>query len=471
MNVVKKTTLTCLFAALMTAAFAQTTNRINFELKGYGSGTVKILGVYGDQNYLLDTARMTNGNVSFISKDSIPQGLYYVLLPDGKNFQILVANGENNFTIRTRLDNLILGIEAEGSLENQLLADGNRYQAALETKFNALTQQLQTTQPNTPQYVEIQQQQNALLAERDAKLAELKAKHPNSLYVNFKTGGQNPKLRMTYLPDGRLDSAKVMVNYRYDYWDGYNFSDSRLIRTPVFVNKLKRYILELTPQRADSVVASAEHVLSLAKVNDGIFKDCLNWILANYKPGQSKLMDGEDVYSFLVLKYMTADRFPEIEAKDLALTQQRAVEMRASLLGMKGQDVWGTDKNGVKKSLYDIKTRFKVVFIYNPECEHCQEQAPDLRRIYDSWKARGLEVFSIAANAKSVDEWQKFAKKYNVNWIDVIDSRLESKYHLKYYIDITPEVYVLDQDFRIIAKNLKTNQIEGVLIEHLAKNQ
>lgn len=66
---------------------------------------------------------------------------------------------------------------------------------------------------------------------------------------------------------------------------------------------------------------------------------------------------------------------------------------------------------------------------------------------------------------------KKFAKKYNVNWIDVIDSRLESKYHLKYYIDITPEVYVLDQDFRIIAKNLKTNQIEGVLIEHLAKNQ
>jgi peroxiredoxin len=466
-----KTFLTILLASTLSLTWAQVTTRINFQFKGYGEGTAKMLGVFGDQNFLLDTARMSaDGSVTFIQKDSFPQGMYYVLLPDGKNIQIFVANGENNFTIRTQRDNLSLGIQSEGSLENQLASEGNRYQAALETKYNALAQQQRSVAPNTPQYTEIQNQLNALLAERDAKMAELATKYPNSLYAHFKVGGQNPKLRMSYFPDGRLDSPRVMVNYRYDFWDGYEFSDSRLIRTPVFVNKIKRYITELTPQSPDSLIAATEYLLSKAQVNESVLKDCLNWILAQYKPGLSKIMDGEAVYSHLVLKYMTAQRFPEIEAKDLSSTREKAENMRLSLLGMKGQNVWGYDKNGTKRSLYDIKARFKVLFIYNPECEHCQEQAPELRRTYEAWKSRGLEVYSIASGIKNVEEWQGFAKKFNVNWIDVVDSQLESLYHHKYFIDITPEVYVLDQNFKIIAKNIKTSQIEEILVRESQNN-
>jgi thiol-disulfide isomerase/thioredoxin len=465
-------TFTILFTALFTAVFAQNTTRIHFQIQGYTEGTAKLLGYYGDQTYLLDTAKIAaDGKVSFTQKDSFPQGLYYLLLPDSKNIAVFVANGENDFTLRADRNNLPLSIKPEGSLENELYYEGVRYQAALEAKYNALVQQIRNLQPNTPQYEAVTKQQTELLAERDAKLATQAVQYPNSLYVHFKVGGQNPKFRMEYLPDGRLDSAKVMVNYRYDFWNGYDFSDQRLIRTPVFINKIKRYINELTPQIPDTIINVTEHMLSKAQVNENSFKDCLNWVLAQYKPSLSKLMDGEAVYSYLVLKYMTAERFTDIETKDLVATRQKAEEMRSSLLGMKGQNIWGTDKNNTKRSLYDLKNRFKIVYIYNPDCEHCQEMTPDLRKVYDKWKPMGLEIFSIASAAKNIEEWQNFAKKYGVNWVDVWDPQISSLYHQKYFIDITPELYVLDQNFRIIGKNLKPNQLNDFLQDELRKNQ
>ena len=70
----------------------------------------------------------------------IREGLYYLLTPDKNNFQFFIAGGENDFTLKTSKDNLVLGMTVEGSVENQLLFDNAKYQSALEAKYNALNQ-------------------------------------------------------------------------------------------------------------------------------------------------------------------------------------------------------------------------------------------------------------------------------------------------------------------------------------------
>ena len=82
-----------------------------------------------------------------------------------------------------------------------------------------------------------------------------------------------------------------------------------------------------------------------------------------------------------------------------------------------------------------------------------------MRAFYDTWKSRGIEVFSIVANAKNREEWLSFQKKYLINWTDIFDPQLESRYHEKYFVDITPELYVLDRNNKIIGKNLKPEQL------------
>ena len=469
MNIFKTCLLICLlpFAILS----AQKTTKINFKISGYAEGgTVKLLGCLFDQNYLADTAKLAaDGRVSFTNVVGFKEGFYYLLTPDKNNFQFFIANGENNFTLKTSKDNLVLGMIVEGSTENQLLYDNARFQATLEAKYNAINQQVRQLQPNTPQYIDLTKQMQDLLNDRDARLQKLKEEHPNALFTKFKWAGQNPKVRIVYRPNGSIDSAITMYNYRIDWWHDVDFTDGRLMRTPVFFTKIKRYIQEFTAQHQDSLIIASDYLLDKTLANNDLFNAAASWIAGLYKPGTSKLMDGEAVYSHIVLKYFTAENVQGVPKEELESTRKRAAEMQPSLLGKIGQDIWGTDKNNQRRNLYSLKSTFKIVFIYNPDCEHCQEETPKLRDFYDKWKAKDVEIFSVVANAKNREEWLDFQKKYGINWTDVYDPQLESRFHEKYFVDITPELYILDKNNVIIAKNLKPEQLPEVLQIELAK--
>ena len=136
--------------------------------------------------------------------------------------------------------------------------------------------------------------------------------------------------------------------------------------------------------------------------------------------------------------------------------------MSASLLNKVGPDVVSVDPNGQTKSIYGIKKPYIIVFMYDPKCEHCQEETPKLKQFYEEWKNKGVEVFAIVLNAKD-QEWRDFIKKYQIqNWINVHDPTNASIY-AKYYVDITPEMYVLNKDRKIIGKNLKVEQLKIIL--------
>ena len=49
--------------------------------------------------------------------------------------------------------------------------------------------------------------------------------------------------------------------YRLAFWDNVDLSDTRLLYTPVLVNKLKKFILELTPQHPDSIIRQADYII------------------------------------------------------------------------------------------------------------------------------------------------------------------------------------------------------------------
>ena len=96
--------------------------------------------------------------------------------------------------------------------------------------------------------------------------------------------------------------------------------------------------------------------------------------------------------------------------------------------------------------------------MYNPDCEHCQEETPKLKAFYDSWKRNGLGVFAIAIDTDDA-KWNDYINKVGIQeWVNVHDPTNKSIYG-KYFVDVTPELYLLNPDRKIIGKNLKTHQV------------
>ncbi len=429
-----------------------------FNLKNQPSGKTKLVGMFEDQRFIVDSAVIdANGHFEIKRKKLLPQGFYYFILPGQKALQFLLDR-DQIFEFSGDMANIATTAKVKGSRCVELFYDGMKFDATsgLGAKIQAVAPRLKG-KPNSPEFQSALKEYNRLLDQVDAKIASYQKSDPDNFFTKFKVGGQNPRLKYPIKANGLLDTTKQVYDYRVHFWDGYDFAEKDLLRTPVFANKIKRFFKELIPLQQDSIIKYTDKLVLQAGDNPAYFRAITNWVALQFEPAHTNLMDGEAVYSHIIGKYFTDEKATWSTPEDLKKLRARASEMTQSLIGKKAGNVTANDKNGKSQTLYDLKGDVIVVFIYSPDCEHCQKQAPILKQIYKEWHPKGVDVFSIAANTTE-KEWRDFDARFHFPWVDIFDATNASWYP-KYFVDITPEVYVLDKNRKIVAKNINVKQL------------
>ncbi len=434
---------------------------IKISIKGAQPGNVRLIGIYTDRQYLADSAKIdASGTVHIKRAEPFKSGLLYVALNKGGAIQLLLDK-DQTFTMSTDINDLVGAMQVQGNIDNEVFYKSLKMESAQQGEISALSQQMKGQAEGSPQFLAAKKQRDALVATRKANLEALFKEYPNSFFTTFKKAGQNPEVRDIRLPDGTLDEVGRVHAYRTEFWDNVDFSDERLLHTPVISNKLKRYIKELTPQHPDSIISAASFLVNKSLEYPTYFQYFANWITMQYDPKETTLMDPQAVYVYMIQNYFTEDRAFWSNPAEVQALQTRAYEMASSLIGQKAPDVISTDQFGKQKSIYEMTAPYIIVYMYNPQCEHCQEQTPKLVQFYKEWKSKGVDVFAIAIDTNDT-EWKDYIKKTGMTFTNVHDPTNKSIY-AKYYVDQTPELYVLNKDRIIIGKNLKVNQVETII--------
>ncbi len=466
-----KFTLTFLFLLTFSgSAFSQKPDStlIDVQMEGLPTGIARLVGTYGEQNFIIDSAQVSaDGHFVIRRKHPLPAGFYSFLLPGQKNFAILLDQADQFGTLRARLPDIVGTMQVSGLPNTDLLFQTFRYQIRQEPELKQLADVLTKSAPNSPEFQQAKSRQTQLLEERKVYLEGIYKANPTAFFTKFKIAGQNPELVDFRKTNGDLDTLRQLIHYRSHFWDGVDFTDERLLRTPVIVNKLRRYIKELTPQKPDSIIVAADGIIDRVLPHRPYFQFIANWICLQYENTKTTVMDGEAVYVHVIRKYMTRERAFWSNAQDVESLQKHVGEMEASLMGRKGPDVRAQNAEGVYKSIYEMTAPVIVVFMYSPDCEHCQEDAPKIEAIYKQWKDKGVDFYGISVNTTDA-EWRAFLKKNNFSFTNVFDPTNRAIYG-KYFVDITPELYVLNKNRIIVAKNLHAEQLEEVFRRELKK--
>ncbi len=444
--------------------------QIRCKVEGLKSGTVKLISVYGDQNLFVDsTFSNDKGEFEWIRKKMYHPGYYYLILPDYTNFH-MILDSDQEFTMSTSKEDLIGMMKINSSIDNQLLYESLKLQLIHEERMDSLNAVRNAAPKDSLVLKQYDREVKRIMEEKKKQLDGFIKKYPNVFFVQFKQAGQNPEPVDIRNEKGEIDRDRQLELFRQAYWDHMDLSDSRLLYTPVLINKLKKFILELTPQQPDSIIRQADYIIKKSLVNKENFQFISNWIALNYEPTKTKVMDGEAVFVYILDKYFTKDYAFWMDEKELAAIKKKVFEMRSSCLGCQGQDVVSTDLNGNTRSIYELKEDFVIVYMYDPDCDHCQKETPELVQFYKEWKSKGVEVFAIVLNSTD-QKWRDFVKKYQTDlWINVHDPTNRSIY-AKYFVDITPEIYVLNKERKIIGKNLKPDQIKLIIERELQKSK
>lgn len=88
--------------------------------------------------------------------------------------------------------------------------------------------------------------------------------------------------------------------------------------------------------------------------------------------------------------------------------------------GSVAPDFKGVTLNGDTLSLHGIKARVKLLDFWASWCEPCRRETPNVRKIYQKYHDKGLEIIGVSLDDKK-QEWAKAMKNDKVTWPNVSD--------------------------------------------------
>jgi peroxiredoxin len=132
-----------------------------------------------------------------------------------------------------------------------------------------------------------------------------------------------------------------------------------------------------------------------------------------------------------------------------------------NLIGKTAPDLNLESVDGEFFRLHQVKAKMTVLLIFEPDCSHCKVFVPEFhQKVYQKFKNKGLEVYAIYS-MDNKNEWTEFLTRHDLyDWINVWDENHLSRFKILYDARKTPGVYVLDENKKIVAKNMTTEQLQ-----------
>ena len=208
--------------------------------------------------------------------------------------------------------------------------------------------------------------------------------------------------------------------------------DTRILNSRLLKNKLDVYFNNyMSDQNAKAICQNIDDLIS--KTNDcHEVRDYILWYL------YSKYFNNDLIYIHLSDNY-----FSELEINNLTQNIRNEIINRADILrnitiGSVSPTFTYTDDDGNQIDLSEINAKTIVLFFYKPDCQKCIREKRILGEIKN--KQENLEILYINISED--------------NYSNVSQGIIN-----QYDIATTPTIYVLDNDKRIIAKNIKAEEI------------
>lgn len=445
---------------------------IQFQIKNINKDQVLLAHYYGDKQYIDDTLSVNANGFAKIQADTLmPQGIYMIVLSPSQYFEVLIGD-DQQFTFTTDTTDYIRSLKFEGSEANSGFQEYQLFMLEQNTRSTALRKRMQESQKNTDSLEVIRNEMKQLDAQVKEKWADLQARYPNSMLSVLIDGMRNPEIPEFEIDPAieNQDSARWFMSYNYNkqhFWDGIDFSDERLLYTPIFHRKLNHYYKNILIPNPDTVITYIDKALTGTKGNEQMFRYMLQFFINNFQGTQVMGMD--KVFVHLAENYYLTDRVDWISDETRQKIRERMLLTKPNLIGKTAPDLKLPNSFDEFERLHDLPAKAILVYFWEPGCGHCKKSTPIIKEAYKKYRDAGFEVFAVYTQADK-EAWLKYIHDKNIEWINVFDPYYTSNFRALYNVRATPMLYLLDKDKKIIAKQFAAKDLEMILTHELDFN-
>lgn len=437
---------------------------IKISIENYPDTTLLLTTYYGDKIVLVDTANsLIPGQFIFGSDSLYPEGIYMAVSSDKKKLFEFIIGRQQDFRLTTDTSNYSLHMKVRGSEENTLFFDYMRFNETLFKSSEPLREATEGMDKQLPEYKQLKHQidsVNELAVDYKLKIIR---KYPD-LFISTLLNSMHE----VEIPDSiksAPDSSLVYRYYKKHYWDYFDLSDSRLLHTPLYSKKVDEYFDQLVVVHPDSVIASVDQLIELARPNN----ETVSWLVWHFvsEYQNPQYMGFDVVFIHLADNYFAKEEILNATPSVKQTIQERADAMRPLVLGSPAPDLMLIDTSGAYRSFMSMRNKYVMLFFWDYDCSICRRELEKTQELIKT-TTHDIGVFAISVNG-DLEKWKEAIKERKYNWVNVNGTRsVTQDFHMLYDTHGTPAIFLLDKDKKIIAKQLSAEQVES-FIENFEK--
>jgi len=449
-----------IFLFIKSSASTQNLFEIRFLLKNQLDSTFILARHFGEKLQLVDsTGHNKEGLIVFSGTERLPGGVY--ILATGKKNRLLefLVSEDQHFTIEADFGSTEFSIQCNDSRDNQVFFEHLRLSNTAYTYLNKIKTQKETGELSAEQFQVQTDSVNSLINDYRQKIIH---ESPELFISSIFKALKEPVIPQTILND----NEKSYLYYKHHFWDNIDLNDDRMLRTPVFSQKLQAYFSKLIPPVPDSVITAIDELIAKANTNI-VVRDYLIWHFTSEYQHHS-IMGMDKVFVHLADAYFSKTQIANTTESVKQKILERSNQLRKLLIGSSAPELWLIDTAGAYRSFKEIKADYTILFFWDFECGVCKKELDELLNIVNNRKYP-VEVYAIGTNS-NLEGWKDYIVRNKLNWLNVNGTRsMTPDFHDLYDIYGTPVIYLLDKHKTIIAKRIKSDQI-GLVIENFTKS-
>jgi thiol-disulfide isomerase/thioredoxin len=443
---------------------------IGITLDGLPDSTVFLAYHLGDKQYIKDTLKLDqDGHGVFRGDETLPQGIYMIVLPDKRYFEVLMGAGQH-FSLRCVSNDYFNTLKFSGSGENEAFLNYQRKWMAMQQKDADLGKRLQSNRQNSDSVKILMSEKKAYEENMISYLKEVISGNSGTLLavlVKAILPAEAPRFNIPSVV-ANPDSLRWVMNYNYNkdhYFDNIDLTDDRLLRTPILYARLNTFFTNVIIQAPDSINKEIDKIIKKCESNYKVYQFVAVYLFNHFR--ESEIM-GHDAVMVKLADDIYLSGKADWVSKEFKDDLRKQIDLiRPNLIGRKAPNLVMDSYKGIFVSLYDIQKDFTILYFWEPDCGHCKEATPKLKAWYEKVKNNGIEVFAVCTQSDK-QKWTKYIEENNLTWINGWDPQRSSHFDSLYNVQSTPMVYILDKNKTIIAKKLSVEDI-GPFIDNYRK--
>jgi thiol-disulfide isomerase/thioredoxin len=456
----------CLLISLF--GYSQSGYKLQFKVNGLKDTTAYLGYYYGESTFVKDTAKVNSkGEFVFDGKKPLDKGVYFLVLDKTRIFELVVGNTQH-FSLATSTEDYVKHMVVTGDDDNRLFFENMRFNMERHKEAEPFIKIIQDSTVSDDKKKGAREEFAKVNERVTAYQDEIISKYPTTVTAKIFKANKPVKIPdAPKKPDGSIDSTFQLRWYREHFFDNFDLADDTYIRMPrpIYQEKINEYLDRLFVPQADTLTKALYKLVARAKKNPETYKYSV-WVGGILKFQTHEIMGLDEVYVNVYDTYFGSGEMNFWANDKLKKNlKDHADRLRKSLIGKQGANLIMQDSNFKPRSMYDIKSKYTVLFIFDPDCGHCKEETPKLVNIYNK-KKFDLEVYAVSADT-SMAKMRDYIKEMNMKWITVNGPRTYvGHYQDLYDAQTTPALYVLDDKKKIIGKKIPAEKLEDFLTQY-----